>query len=141
MQRDSLRYVRMFTTKKRRPFPNEPAMVTEQLAWLLKSKHRAAIYKAVRRRATPLNGREVMDCAAGLYSSVDYQTQSSISNGRMAIKQLLNRGFLANEGTAKEMKLVIGPLVKILSDTLEEAGFPRMDGLYSVGILNGWNGR
>lgn len=53
--------------------------------------------------------------------------QSSRTNAREAIKKLIEKGFIRNLGTKRMQELVPGHWFDVMSDKLEENGFPRID--------------
>ncbi len=102
--------------------------IEKAFKWLHKSKARTCILAAVRRlnkQGCHPNGSMAIRTASMNWC------RSVQTNGRTAIKQLLEAGWLASIGTKSMMGLVCGPVVGVISDALEEAGKPRLDWLES----------
>jgi hypothetical protein len=96
--------------------------------WLHKSKARNFILQAVRR----LNKSGCHPNGAAVIRSAGMHWCKSVeSNARIAIRQLLDTGWIKNVGTKHNMGLTCGPLLGVISDALEEMGKPRLDWLES----------
>lgn len=101
-------------------------LLDETLRWLHRRKCRLAVFRVVQ----VLNKEGVKPNATQVIrlSGEDW-CRSSHSNASEAIRQLIKKGCLANQGKPHLMALTEGPLWGVISDQLEEQGKPRINWL------------
>ena len=92
----------------------------EIIAWMRRSKHRRAMLEAIlylNSKEIQPNRNQAMECAHDRSAEdVNYWSQASITNGRQAIRQLIERGLVANVGSKAKMALTKGPMMDFLEE-------------------------